>query len=106
MLRILMASAVMAALAAMYADGASAAGCEAPVSAEGRAANPMNFDPPQHYDMEATAKARARAAWRQAVKLRCPGYQANWPLAHRAADICEGYAGGISCTVSAVPARI
>lgn len=83
----------------------AAADCQSVISSEGRAANPMNYDPPKHYDMETLAKSRARAAWRQAVQSGCPGYSANLQKAKQRTDFCEGYAGGLSCTVNAVPSR-
>jgi hypothetical protein len=84
--------------------GALAAECGA-ISASGRAANPLNYDPPKHYDMEALAKARAIAAGRAAVRASCPGSSSTWDRAGQRSLFCEGYAGGLACEATATPAH-
>jgi len=92
-------------LAPCSAASAHPYSCYSGIAAAGRMANGLNFDPPLRYDTERVARSRAIAAWRQRVALRCPGRSTFWWRAHDKRIDCEGYAGGIACQVSAVPAR-
>ncbi|MFA5948653.1 MAG: hypothetical protein WC807_00050 [Hyphomicrobium sp.] len=106
MSRSILTPAMIALLTACCAAGPlQAAGCKTGVSALGSAANPMNYDPPKRYNMEALAKTRAIAAWRAEVRKSCPGHLSYWWAASKRSVICEGHAGGLSCEVTAVPAR-
>ena len=89
--------------ACLAVPASAAAGCDS-VSAQGRAANPANYDPPRHYDMEELAKARAIAAWRVIAARECAVSRAAWSKATGRSVDCEGYAGGLECTARATPA--
>lgn len=82
---------------------AIAGACDGGVTGQGRAANPMNYDPPRHYDMEKTARRRAIAAWRAEVGRRCPKASTAWWRARDRKIECDGYAGGLGCAATAVP---
>lgn len=90
-------------IACLAAPAHAAEGCGS-VSAQGRAANPANYDPPKHYDMESVAKARAVAAWRVTAARQCPASTAAWSRATGRSVDCEGYAGGLECTARGTPA--
>ena len=79
---------VIALAAALSASitGYALAACDGEVSALGRAANPMNYDPPQRYDMEAKARAQAISAWGAVVRSGCVGYADAWPQARKPVD--------------------
>lgn len=98
---------VLQALSSLYFGlalaGSAAAACGS-VSAQGRAANPANYDPPKHYDMESLAKARAIAAWRVTAARQCPASSAAWSLATGRSIDCEGVAGGLECQAAGAPA--
>jgi len=91
-------------LAAMSQASAENA-CREAISATGKAANPANYDPPKHYNMEKLAKDRAIAAWRALVANKCPHDSNLWWRARNRKVSCEGYAGGTGCEASATPAR-
>lgn len=91
---------VIACLAPAHAEDA----CLEPVKAYARAANPLNYDPPKHYNPERLAKDRAIARWRDEVASKCPRASNLWWRARDRKVECEGYAGGIGCDVSAIPA--
>lgn len=104
----MLATLSLSALLAVAASGAASAhsySCRSGISAAGRMANGLNFDPPRRYDTERVARSRAIAAWRQRVALRCPGHSTFWWRAHDKRVDCEGYAGGVACQVRAAPAR-
>jgi hypothetical protein len=98
------AALVVSAAAALPA-AADPAACHDGISAMAKAANPMNYDPPKHYDAESLAKSRAISAWRSKVESLCPHHSSHWWRAHDKKVSCEGYAGGIGCDVSAIPAH-
>jgi len=78
--------------------------CGASFTASGKAANPLNYDPPRHYNPEKLARDRAIAAWRAKVSQICPQVSNFWWRARDRKISCEGYAGGIGCEVSGTPA--
>ncbi len=96
-------SALLLALS-VCAAGAEEA-CRGTIAASARAPSGLNLEPPQHYDTEKLARSRAIARWRQEVATRCPQASTLWWRAHGKKIACEGYAGGIECEVSALPAR-
>jgi hypothetical protein len=75
------------------------------IGGSGRAADPMNFDPPRRYDMVTAAKVHAVGAWKKEVRARCPGSSTSWEKARRKNIACEGYAGGTACTATATPSE-
>lgn len=83
----------------------AAPACKEGVIARGRAANPLNYDPPRRYDAQKLATKRAITAWSADVRARCGSYSPLWWRAQDKKISCEGYAGGMACTVSAVPAK-
>ncbi len=85
------------------AGPAGADACDQPVTGVGRAANPLNYDPPKHYNMEKLAKGRAIAKWRTAVALKCAARSSLWWRAGNKKIACEGYAGGLGCEVTGTP---
>ena len=97
--------AACAVLALTLAGPAFAASCSAGVTGSGRAANPLNYDPPKHYNAGVLAKSRAIADWRIAVAAKCPRASTHWWRATGKKLECDGYAGGTGCEATAVPAR-
>jgi hypothetical protein len=73
------------------------------VSVSARAPEGSNLVPPQTYNTEDVAKKNAIKAWEELVAQHCPGYAPQWNKAKAHQTQCEGYAGGISCDVSAQP---
>jgi len=96
------------ALATLLALAPTAASAEAnacgSITATGRAANPANYEPPRHYDMNALARRRAIEAWRAKTAEACPRSSNIWWRARNRAIACEGYAGGLGCEATGVPA--
>jgi len=93
--------------AALMSDSAWAQprACNSSISASARATNGLNLVPPQTYDTQELARSRAIAAWQGTVAARCPRRSSPWRRAKGRKVDCDGYAGGISCEVSATPAR-
>lgn len=87
------------------AGPAAAEGCRVATTGVGRAANPLNYDPPKHYNMEKLAKSRAIANWQSAVKAACPEASTLWFRALGKKISCDGYAGGTGCEATATPAK-
>ncbi len=100
--------ATLAAVVGVVAGLAPAAAentCMQSITASGRAANPLNYDPPKHYKAEKLAKDRAVAKWRELVAFKCPHDSNLWWRARGRKVDCEGYAGGIDCAASGTPAK-
>ena len=87
------------------ANPAAADGCRRATTGSGRAANPANYDPPKHYNMEKLAKSRAIANWQEKVRAACSGASTAWLRARDKKIECDGYAGGLGCEATATPAR-
>ena len=85
---------------------AQASACGRSISASARAPNGANLVPPQYYDTQKLARSRASKAWQKAIRARCKGYSTSWLIARAKKVDCEGYAGGVSCQVSARPRKI
>jgi hypothetical protein len=100
-----LALAALALLSLGMATTAEADGCRKSTTAVGRAANPANYDPPKHYNMEKLAKTRAIANWQAAVRTNCPEASTLWLRASDKKISCEGYAGGLGCEATATPAK-
>jgi hypothetical protein len=97
-------SALLATAAASTAALAHAH-CDRGLSATGRMPNGLNFEPPRIYDTTGLARTRAIAGWKHKVAAQCLQYSSFWWRAHAKHVECEGYAGGVSCEVTARPAR-
>lgn len=97
----------IAVLAVAVATPAAAEGiaCVTGITGVGKAANPLNYDPPRHYDMLALAKRRAIANWHEEVEAKCPHASSYWFRARTKKVTCDGYAGGTGCEAFAIPAR-
>lgn len=95
----------LAILAIALAGPAAAGPCSDGITGAGKAANPMNYDPPKHYNMNALARKRAIADWHEKVELKCPHESSLWLRARNKKIACDGYAGGLGCEATAVPAR-
>ena len=102
-------AAVIILACAGMALGHSAAGaepaCTSPLTASGRAAYPLNYDPPKHYNAEKLAKDRAIAKWRELVASKCPQSSNLWWRARDRKVDCEGYAGGTGCEATGIPSK-
>ena len=85
---------------------AQASACGRSISASARAPNGANLVPPQNYDTQKLARSRAIKAWQKTTGVRCNGYSTSWLIARAKKVDCEGYAGGVSCQVSARPRKI
>ena len=97
--------AACAVLALTLTGPAFAASCSAGVTGSGQAANPLNYDPPKHYNVEKLAKQRAIAAWHEAVEAKCQHVSSHWWRARNKKIECDNHAGGLGCEATAIPAR-
>jgi hypothetical protein len=94
----------VAAVALLSSDAmAGTPDCKSVVSVSARAPEGSNLVPPQTYNTEDVAKKNAVKAWEELVAQHCPGFASQWNKAKAPQTQCEGYAGGISCEVSAQP---
>lgn len=80
-------------VSALAAAAPAAADCVdgAGIVGHGRAANPLNYDPPRHYDMVARARAAAVAAWVARIEESCRHAIPDWRRATSRRLDCEGY---------------
>ena len=90
---------------ALAGPAAAESACQAGITGVGRAANPLNYDPPKHYNMGELAKKRAIANWHEQVNAKCRHDSSLWFRARNKKIECDGYAGGIGCEATAIPAR-
>lgn len=103
--RALALSAAAVCAVALAHPAIAAPACKDGVTATGRAANPMNYDPPKHYDAQKLATTRAIEAWSADVRARCGSRSPHWWRATGKSIECEGHAGGTGCTATATPAK-
>ena len=96
---------VLALVSLAFASPAAAEGCRRATTGVGRAGNPLNYDPPKHYNAEKLARSRAIANWQVSVRAACPQASTLWLRASDKKISCEGYAGGTGCEATATPAK-